>query len=263
MRNAGWDHFLRFCLCICLGMVLAGCSDQKGQNVSDGIETQAVEEASDTVLENAEDREAGDKKEDAQGAQSPSENSVGVIEEESRSDDITVYNYASMNNILAAVVTVMKDEEVNRFYRDQPDDKMVVNYLYSYVNLFDQETFQTLKMKGKKHDTYVQPDKEYLQKLLVYAFGDAVTLESLKADGDLLLQKGDAFYVALGELKPVTVDYVGFENEGFTEYTVYSFDYEMGLDNGDTEDGIVQVKFQEAPETESGITLKAVAIATY
>lgn len=263
MRKAGWNRFLLFCLCICLGVVFAGCSDQKEQNNLDGIESQAVAEASDTASEGMEDKKANGEEADAQEKETFPENSAEVIEEESKPDNIMVYDYASMDEVLAAVVAVMKDEEINRFYREQSNDEMAANYLYSYVNLFDRDTFKTVEMKGKTYSTYVQPDEAYLQKLLRYAFGDAITLENLKSDDNLLLKKGDTFYVALGDRKPVLVDYVGVENEGFTEFTVYSFDYEVGLDGGDTEDGIVQVKFQEAPETESGIILKAVAIATY
>lgn len=257
MSKAGWNQVVIVCLCICLGAAFAGCSDQSGQKTSDGVESQAVAEASDTV---SDDMAGG---EDSQEEQTAAESSVGSALEETIPDDLVVYDYASMDDVLAAVVTVMKEDKVNRFYRDQPVDGMAVNYLYTYVNLFDRDTFEKVKLEGKSHDTYVRMDEDYLQQQLMYAFGGAVTMDDLKADGDLLLQKGESFYVALGDIRPVSVVYAGFENEGFTEHTVYSFDYEISLPDGDTEDGIIQVKFQEASEVESGIILKAVAIATY
>lgn len=259
MRKAAWNQLLLLCLCICLSAVLAGCSDSNGQEVSDGVESQAVAEASDTVSDDMADMD----KELQEEQDVPQSSTDFVLEEQTLPDDMVVYDYSSMNNVLAAVVTVMKEEDVNRFYRDQSNEGMAVSYLYTYVNLFDSDTFEKAEMKGKSHDTYVCPDNAYLQQLLMYAFGDTVTVDDLKADGDLLLQKGDSFYVALGDIRPVSVDYAGIENEGFTDHTVYSFDYEIGLADGDTEDGIIQAKFQEAPEVKSGITLKAVAISTY
>ena len=64
-------------------------------------------------------------------------------------------------------------------------------------------------------------------------------------------------------MQPVLVDYTGFENEDFTESTVFPFDYELYLDNGDTEDGIMQVRFEESEEVESGIILRVVAVTRY
>lgn len=259
MRKAGWNQSLLLCLCICLCAGLAGCSDRDGQKDLNGAESQAVAEASDTVSDDLGDGKAESQEEEtsfAETAEMPE--GEGTIP-----DDVTVYDYASMDDVLAAVVSAMKSEEMNRFYGEQSNDSMAANYLYAYVNLFDSDTFKKEELKGKTHDTYVQPDQDYLKQLLRYAFGDRITLDDLKADGDLLLKKGDSFYVALGDVKPVVVDYVGFENENFTEFTVYSFDYEMSLSDGSTEDGIVQVKFQEASDAESGIILKAVAIATY
>ena len=259
MKKARWNQVLIVCLCFCLSTGLTGCSGQEGQDNLDSVESEAVAEASDMVAESSQDSGNLDGKAVAQEGDVSSEETV----EEAIPFDVTIYDYAAMDNVLAAVVSAMKSEEVNRFYREQPNDAMAANYLYAYVNLFDSDTFQTQELKGKKHDTYVQLDQEYLDRLLMNAFGDSITLKDLKADGDLLLKKGDSFYVALGDVSPVLVDYVGVEKEGFTESTVYSFDYEIGLSDGSTEDGIVQVKFQEASEAESGIVLKAVAIATY
>ena len=76
-------------------------------------------------------------------------------------------------------------------------------------------------------------------------------------------KKNEVYYVAVDDIRPVQVDYTGFENEAYTESTVFPFDYELYLDNGDTEDGIMQVRFQESDKAESGIILKNVAVTRY
>ena len=157
----------------------------------------------------------------------------------------------------------MQKSDTSRYYRDGSGNDLAVNYLYSYVNLFDHDTFKNVSMKGKTHDSYVKLKPDYLNELLTYAFGDTITSRNLKADGDLIMKKGSDYYAALDKVQPVVVDYAGFENEDFTESTVFSFDYEMYLDNGGTEDGIMQVRFQESDQVESGIILKVVALTRY
>ncbi|MGN0293205.1 MAG: hypothetical protein ACI4D3_04290 [Lachnospiraceae bacterium] len=260
MRRAGRNRWMLFCLCICLGVFAAGCSGQSAQkdSGSEKVEYQAENEASDTGSEDAD----GISQDDAKTVLTES-STEPATEEELTPEDVTVYNYASMDNVLAAMVSAMQESDISRYYRDGSGNDLAVNYLYAYVNLFDHDTFEQVSMKGKDHDSYVKLKPDYLEELLIYAFGDTITSRDLKADGDLLLKKGDAYYAALDEVQPVVVDYTGFENEDFTESTVFSFDYEMYLDNGDTEDGIMQVRFQESDQVESGIILKVVALTQY
>lgn len=260
MRKAGLHQLLLFCLCICLGIFLTGCSAQSDQkdNASEKVEFQAEDEASDTDSGESD----GSTQQEQQKMLSES-SSESFTEEEIVTDNLTVYDYASMENVLAAMVSAMEEEDISRFYRDRSDNNLAVNYLYAYVNMFDHDTFEQVSMTGKTHDSYVKLEEDYLNDLLIYAFGDAITSEKLEADGDLILKKGNDCYVALDEIQPVLVDYTGFENENFTDSTVFSFDYESYLDNGDTEDGIMQVRFQESAQVESGIILKVVAVSQY
>lgn len=260
MRKAKLNRLLLFCLCICLGIFMAGCSGQSAQKdmASGEAEYQADNEASDTGSDDAD----GTAQQD--GVKMLEESSIQpATEEELTPEDVTVYNYASMDNVLAAMVSAMQKSDTSRYYRDGSEKDLAVNYLYAYVNMFDHDTFQSVSMKGKNHNSYVKLQPDYLDELLLYAFGDTITSQNLKVDGDLLLKKGSDYYAALDELQPVVVDYTGFENEDYTESTVFSFDYEMYLDNGDTKDGIMQVRFQESDQVESGIILKVVALTEY
>lgn len=262
MKKAGFHQLLLFCLCICLGIFLAGCSSQDSQksDASDSVEYQAEKEASDIGPDDSD----GSTQQGQDGTTEPLESSAELhMEETLNTDDWTVYDYGSMEHVLAAMVFSMQEGEVNRYYRDRADDNLAVNYLYAYVNMFDHDTFETVSMKGKTHESYVKLQADYLKKLLAYAFGNTITVDRLKGDGDLVLKKGSDFYVALDEVQPVLVDYTGFENEDFTESTVFPFDYELYLDNGDTEDGIMQVRFEESEEVESGIILRVVAVTRY
>lgn len=260
MRKAGLNQLMLFCLCICLGIFMTGCSGQSAQKdtVSEKTEYQAENEASDT---GSDDSDGAAQK---SGAEVLTESSAEpATEEELTPEDVTVYNYASMDNVLAAMVSAMEESDTSRYYRDGSENDLAVNYLYAYVNMFDHDTFKSMGMKGKNHDSYVKLQNDYLEELLIYAFGDTITSQNLKADGDLILKKGSDYYAALDELQPVMVDYAGFENEDFTESTVFSFDYEICMDSGDTEDGIMQVRFQESDQVESGIILKFVALTEY
>ena len=260
MSKAGRNRLLLFGLCICLGVFMAGCSGQSVEKNSDSekVEYQAEDEASDTGSEDTD----GTVQKDA-GKVLTESSTEPAAEEELTPEDVTVYNYASMDNVLAAMVLAMQKSDTSRYYRDGSGNDLAVNYLYSYVNLFDHDTFKNVSMKGKTHDSYVKLEPDYLNELLTYAFGDTITSRNLKADGDLILKKGSDYYAALDKVQPVVVDYAGFENEDFTESTVFSFDYEMYLNNGDTEDGIMQVRFQESDQVESGIILKVVALTRY
>lgn len=270
MRRAGVRELLLLCLCICLGIFAAGCSAGEDQNavVSDSGEYQAENEASDTGSGDLDGSEQLERKEEISGAAFSNEvqtagTEQAAAEESVIPEDITVYSYDSMENVLAAMVSAMQDEEISRYYRDMCDNDLAVDFLYFYVNMFDHDTFASVNMSGKKHDSYARVDRDYLDNLLVFAFGNAITASNLKSDGDLVLIKGSDYYVALDDLQPVQVDYTGFENEAYTESTVFPFDYELYLSNGDTEDGIMQVKFQESDKSESGIILKTVAVSRY
>ncbi|MDY2627972.1 MAG: hypothetical protein SOW08_06595 [Lachnospiraceae bacterium] len=265
MRKAGLHQLLLLCLCICLGLFSAGCSGQNSRKDSDsaGLEYQAEGEASDTGPVDSDGSTQQDEK--IKSADEPVQNSAELFAEEETAIpvDMTVYNYDSMENVLAAMVSAMQDEEINRYYRDMCNNDLAVHYVYSYVNMFDEDTFEQMSMSGEKHDSYVRVDENYLDNLLVYAFGNAITTRNLEADGDLLLKKNEDYYVAVDDIRPVQVDYTGFENEAYTESTVFPFDYELYLDNGVTEDGIMQVRFQESDKAESGIILKNVAVTRY
>lgn len=254
------------CLCICLGVLLAGCSGQgsRKDSVSGGEEYQAENEASDTGSVDSDGSIQQDEMEKSMDElHAGSTEELPAAEETAIPADMTVYNYASMKNILAAMVSAMQNEEISRYYRDMCNNDLAVYYLYSYVNMFDQDTFEQVSMSGAKHDSYLRVDKAYLDNLLVCAFGNAITLGNLKADGDLLLKKKEDYYIAVDDIQPVQVDYTGFENEAYTESTVFPFDYELYLDDGGTEDGIMQVRFQESDKAESGIILKIVAVTRY
>lgn len=260
MRKAGLHQTLLFCLCICLGIFLTGCSGQSNQEkaVSDDVEYQAENEAS--------NMEEGDFAADAQQKQKdaqPESSAESSSEEVLITDNITVYDYAYMENVLAAVVSAMDDEEISRCYTEKADDNFVAHYLYAYVNMFDHDTFKSVSMQGKTHDSYVRLEADYLSSLMIYAFGDAIKPSQLKADGDLVLKKGSDYYVALDEVLPVVVDYTGFENENYTDSTVFPFDYELTRESGETEDGIMQVRFQESDQVEEGITLKVISVTRY
>ena len=272
MKKAGRNRLLLFGLCVSLGLITAGCGKHADNiDASDSGEFQVSEETLDKLSED-------DSAESIEGITGKAANGETVADGETAADgesvaeaqsdeseivNMTVYNYSSMDNVLAALICAMKEEGLSRVSTDWPVQKLAPRYLYSYVNLFDQDTFETVKKKGTAHNTYVKVDQEYLEELLMYAFGEKLSLEDMEADGDLVLKDGKSYYVAVGDVNPMMVDYTGYDNAGFTEFTVYSFDYEMALEDGDTEDGFVQVKFQEYPEMEAGIILKAVAVVQY
>lgn len=259
MRKAGRNYLLLFYLCMCLGMVFTGCGQSGQKSASDHLESQAQEEVSNTAADS--EKKEGDGLQKAEESLDDSGETKEI--EETIPENFSVYNYSSMDNVLSALVFAMKQENVSRIYGEPSNDKLINSYIYAYVNLFDQKSFQTEKMKGKNHDTYVKLDKQYLDDLLIYAFGGTISAEDLKEDGDQILKKGDSFYVALGEISSISVDYTGFDNADFTELSVYSFDYEVNKSDGDTEDGIIQVKFREFSKAKSGIVLQTVAISEY
>lgn len=264
-KKAGRKELLLLIFCMSLGLVFAGCAKRTDSiEASDSGEYQVDEmsidqKSADTDSQSA---EAGQKTEkldqkttESIAAEDPSETSEVY--------QLVVYDYSEMDQVLAALICSMRKSEITRVNTEWPVQQLAPLYLYSYVNLFDQKTFPTVQKEGSTHDSYRKVDASYLKNLLMYAFGEKLALEDLKPDGDLILKEGSSYYIAAGDVNSMSVEYTGYENAGFTEFTVYSFDYEMTLDDGDTEDGLVQVKFQEKPEVESGIVLKAVAVTQY
>ncbi|MDO5409574.1 MAG: hypothetical protein Q4F21_03860 [Lachnospiraceae bacterium] len=258
MKKAGLNRLLLLCLCAGISIFLLACSAQTDsrKDVS-GKGKQTDTEVSDTgsgELDEEKIKTDSDVSEDGSEAFSEGETLV---------TDILVYNYASMDNVLAAMVCAMGQEKVTRFYREDADEQLMREYVYSYVNLFDSDTFQKVEKKGKNHTQYFKMNQEYLDELLICAFGEKITSKNLTADKDMILKKGNTFYVAAGDVAQVTVDYTGIEKQQFDESEVYSFDYEKNWKNQSIEAGIVQAKFQESEKAEAGIILKAMAITIY
>lgn len=280
-KKAGRKELLLLIFCMSLGLVFAGCAKRTDSiEASDSGEYQVDEmsvdqKSADTDSQSA---EAGQKTEELDQQTVEAEQTSATADTDQKTTEsiaaedpsetsevyqLVVYDYSEMNQILAALICSMRKSEITRVNTEWPVQQLAPLYLYSYVNLFDQKTFQTVQKEGGTHDTYRKVDASYLKNLLMYAFGEKLALEDLKPDGDLILKEGSSYYIAAGDVNSMSVEYTGYENAGFTEFTVYSFDYEMTLDDGDTEDGLVQVKFQEKPEVESGIVLKAVAVTQY
>ena len=186
-----------------------------------------------------------------------------AIEEETIPENVVVYDYANMNDVLAAVVITMNHRGIYEMQPERADNAFAVEYIYSYANLSGHEMFQIVDMDGINHHSYMQIDKAYMESFLINAFGENITLDNLEADGDLLINRSGEWFAALDEISYVSVDYSGLENIEFKEKTVYSFNYTISQPSGDTEDGIVQVHFRESDRTEHGIILDSVAIAEY
>ena len=184
-------------------------------------------------------------------------------EEETMPEDMIVYDYANMTDVLAAVVITMNHRGIHEMQPKRADNAFAVEYIYSYANLSGHEMFQIVDMDGENHHSYMQIDRAYMESCLLNAFGENITLENLEADGDLLINRSGEWFAALDQISYVSVDYSGLENIEFKEKTVYSFNYTISRPSGDTEDGVVQVHFKESDRTENGIILDSVAVAEY
>lgn len=220
-----------------IGFVLTGCSSA------------SPEETELQTAETAEEESIMDRKTTA--------------EEETIPENMIVYDYANMNDVLAAVVVTMNHRGIYEMKPEHADNSFAVEYIYSYANLSGHEMFQIVDMDGANHHSYMQIDREYMESFLLNAFGESITLDNLEADGDLLISRGGEWFAALDEVSYISVDYSGLENIEFKEKTVYSFNYTISQPSGNTEDGIVQVHFRESDRTENGIILDSVAIAAY
>lgn len=183
--------------------------------------------------------------------------------EETIPENMIVYDYANMTDVLAAVVITMNHRGIHEMQPERADNAFAVEYIYSYANLSGHEMFQIVDMDGTNHHSYMQIDKAYMESFLINAFGENITPDNLEADGDLLLSRDGEWFAALDQIPYVSVDYSGLENIEFKEKNVYSFNYTISYPSGDTEDGIVQVHFRESDRTEYGIILDSVAIAEY
>lgn len=206
------------------------------------------------------------KETEQQTVETTEEESVTVkmeSEEETMPENMIVYDYANMNDVLAAVVITMNHRGIHEMQPERADNAFAVEYIYSYANLSGHEMFQIVDMDGENHHSYMQIDRAYMESFLINAFGENITLDNLEADGDLLINRNGEWFAALDEISYVSVDYSGLENIEFKEKTVYSFNYTISRPSGDTEDGIVQVHFRESDRTENGIILDSVAIAEY
>lgn len=254
MKKAGWKPILVIVLCICMvcAGLLAGCSGKyphdSGSDESNGLQAEESKAAKEMQTE------------------APSETPVDESELNSQQDPSVngiIYNYSAMDQVLAAMIYAMSEENMSRFTQDSVDNELVINYIYAYINLYDQKVFSLSDQKGKHHNQYMKVNRRYLEDLLEYTFEGSVQVEDLKADGDLFILDQDAFYVAKDNLKDIRVDYTGLEMKGFAEAVVYTYDYERDLKGGETEDGILQVKFRESLKTEAGIALNAMAVISY
>lgn len=249
MKKANYTLFVLFSLCFCLCLGFTGCSSESGD--AGQTDTEGYSEAS------------ADGGEEQLAAESSEEETIDwASEEQEVISTLPVYDYEAMDKVLAPLVAMMRENNMSRFTRAQADTDMAARYLYIYENLFHAESAEQLTLQAKK-GSYIQLDTEGTEVLLQNVFGDGMELNKLQADDEMIIKKGKNYYVTAGEIPSVTVVYSGFENEGFTELSVYSFDYELQMEDNRSEEGIVQVKFQESEETDSGITLNVVAVTPY